>query len=546
MPIAWRDWGPEAFRLAKTADQPILLAITSPYPSICRVMDRDTWSDDEVARLAQAEYICVRVDADARPDVNERYSCGALPSTVFLTPEGDLLWGATFIPREDLRLTLVRLKAGYATNRAKLAEAIKERDTRITRAQLGIYDSRPEITEEIMRRTLRGILGTYDPLFGGFGKAPKLPLASSLRVLVLAFAESGGAEFEGVLIKSLDALGERGLFDPVEGGFFSCARNETWTQPETEKLLVDQAGLVEAFLDAGVVFESERYLETARRTLAFVAATLSDGAGLFHAGQSADAEYYTLPGRAHRPPVAPALYVDACAQMISAQIRAAAVLGDGSFAEAALKGLQRLLGEARDPKGGMLHSPGGAGGLLRDQVAVAAALLDAYEWSADERFLAEAERLLTHAMGSFWDRRDGGLLDRQPGRDELGELSKRRRRIAENASAARSLCRVGRHEEAKRILGSWPDYREDYGHHTAEYALAADACARPATLITLEYPSSDAALPAMRTAALRPVVARRVVKHVRSDARRAVVTRGEKSFAPVTRPDELGALLAGT
>jgi hypothetical protein len=543
MAIQWREWGPEAFRLAKAGDQPILLAITSPYPAICRVMDRDAWSDAEVARLAEAEYVCVRVDADARPDVNERYNCGALPSTVFLTPEGDLLWGATFIPREDLRLTLVRLKTGYATNRAKLAEAIKERDTRITRAQLGIYDSRPEITEEIMRRTLRGILGTYDPLFGGFGKAPKLPLASSLRLLVRAFAESGGSEFEGVLIKSLDALDERGLFDPVEGGFFTCSRNETWTQPETEKMLADQAGLAEAFLEAGVVFESERYLETARRTLGYVAAALSDGAGLFYAGQAADAEYYALPGRANKPPVAPAVYVDACAQMISAQLRAAAVLGEDARGAAAVKGLQRLLGEARDPKGGMLHAPGGTGGLLRDQVATAAALLDAYEWSADERFLAEADRLLSHAVSSFWDRRDGGLLDRQPGRDELGELSKRRRRIAENASAAISLSRLGRLDDAKRILGSWPDYREDYGHHTAEYALAADACVRPPTTITLEYPSSDEALPAMRTAALRPVVPRRVVKHARSEARRAVVTRGEKAFAPVTRPEELMALL---
>ncbi len=548
--MRWLDWGPDAFKLAKKGDKPVLLAITSPYPSICRLMDRETWSDADVAKFAEAEYVCVRVDADRFPDVNERYNCGALPSTVFLTPEGDLLWGATFIPPDDMRVTLARLKAGFETNRAKLAEAIKERDTRVTRAQLGVYDNPPEMSQEILRRTLRGIVGMYDPLFGGFGKAPKFPLAGSLAALLQAFSESGGGEFEGILLKTLDVIGDRGLFDPVEAGFFACSRSEAWTQPETEKLLADQAALIRIYLDAGQIFESPGYLAKGTATIDYVRRRLFDAErGLFLAGQAADPEYYIVDAAARAKRAAPevpaAAYVDGGALMVSTLLRAAVILPDDDLGASAVKSLQVLLGEGRDPKGGMAHTLVGeprVAGLLRDQVCVAAALLDAYEWAADDRFYAEAERLLDFTMDRFWDKRDGGLLDRITGRDELGELSKRRRRIGEAALAARSLARLGRHDEAKRVLTSFPDYREDYGHHSAEYAIAVDSLVGATTTITLEFPSSDAALPAMRTAALQLYVPRRNVRHVRGEARRAVVKRGGKETSAAT-PAELAKLL---
>jgi hypothetical protein len=541
-PVAWQEWGREPFARAKEKDLPVLLSITAPWSAVCRTMDRDTWADDEVARLANAEYVPVRVDADRRPDVNERYNCGAVPSTVFLTPEGDLLWGATFIPAQEMRITLVRLKDGFAANRAKLAEAIKERDTRVTRAQLGLYDRQVAMSDQIMRATLSGILASYDPLFGGFGKAPKFPLAPSLSVLVQAYRESGGPEFEGALVKTLDAISERGLFDPVDGGFFLCSRSEAWTQPETEKLLAEQAPLVRAFLDAGAALGEARYLEVARQTLQWARRRLWDpGRGLFRAGQVADAEYYVLDagGRARRgaPEVPDAVYADACAAAASMFLRAAAVFSDDDFATVALRCLESLRRLPRHEKVGVAHTPDGVFGLLRDQVALATALLDAFEWTGEEALRTEAVGLLDLVLARYWNRRDGGLLDRALGFEELGELARLRRRIAENAAAAAALVRVGRPADAERILSSWPDYREDYGHHTAEYAVAVDALVRPGTGVTI--PAGDA----WGRAALRPVVPRRTVARDAA-AKGATVRRGEKTET-VGTPEELEKKLSG-
>jgi hypothetical protein len=106
-----------------------------------------------------------------------------------------------------------------------------------------------------------------------------------------------------------------------------------------------------------------------------------------------------------------------------------------------------------------------------------------------------------------------------------------------------SLVRIGRRPEAQRVLESFPDYREDYGHHSAEYATAVDALVRPPITVTLEYPASDSALPGMRAAALRPVMSRRVVRHVRSEARRAVIRKGEGETT-AANPAELRERLA--
>src|SRR5687768_15375653 len=101
--IEWREWGPEAFRQAKEQDRPILLGISAVWCHWCHVMDETSYSDPEVIRLINERYVPIRVDNDQRPDVNRRYNMGGWPTTAFLTPDGEILHGGTYVPPQLMR-----------------------------------------------------------------------------------------------------------------------------------------------------------------------------------------------------------------------------------------------------------------------------------------------------------------------------------------------------------------------------------------------------------------------------------------------------------
>src|SRR5262245_43056037 len=192
-------------------------------------MDETTYGDAEVAGLLNQGYVAVRVDTDRRPDINERYNMGGWPTTAFLTPRGDLLGGTTFVPRDQMKQLLVQLKVGYQRERHRLKDEISRRDEKIAqvleRAPAGV----PALTIEIFRKTVRGIVATFDTLHGGFGNAPKFPLVASLRVVLQALYETQGPDFQQVILRTLDAMGDRGMFDSVAGGFFHYVTNDVWS-----------------------------------------------------------------------------------------------------------------------------------------------------------------------------------------------------------------------------------------------------------------------------------------------------------------------------
>src|SRR5262245_13703558 len=146
--VEWLDWGAETFRRGQAEDKPIRLAIVGAWDAWCRLMERDTYGDPHVAMLLNRDYIPVRVDADRRPDINERYNVGGWPSTVFLTPEGDLLWGAASIDPNQMKQVLVRLREGFAAQRAKLADAIRDRDAKVAQARAGVSPGPPVLGED--------------------------------------------------------------------------------------------------------------------------------------------------------------------------------------------------------------------------------------------------------------------------------------------------------------------------------------------------------------------------------------------------------------
>src|SRR6185295_8967591 len=274
--VRWYEWSDEAFRKAQAEDKPIVMDLTAPWSHGCKVMNEQTYGDEEVAAALNRDYVPVRVDCDRRPDINDRFNLGGWPTTAFLTPNAELLGGATFVARDQMKQLLVQLKAGYTANRHGIVEEIARRDEKIREALEPQFTGVPQLTMEIFRKTVRGIVATHDSLYGGFGKAPKFPLVPSLRVALQALQETQGPDFRQILTKTLDAMADRGMYDHEQGGFFHYVTNDTWTMARFEKLADDNAGLIRLYLDASLVMSQEKYQAKALHALEWARKRLLD------------------------------------------------------------------------------------------------------------------------------------------------------------------------------------------------------------------------------------------------------------------------------
>src|SRR6266571_6044876 len=124
--IKWREWGEDAFREAKETGKPVLLSLSAVWCHWCHVMDETSYSDEGVISFVNEHFIPVRVDNDQRPDVNARYNMGGWPTTAFLTPEGEILAGATYVPPEQMLEALPKVYTHFVSNRDEVSEKAVE------------------------------------------------------------------------------------------------------------------------------------------------------------------------------------------------------------------------------------------------------------------------------------------------------------------------------------------------------------------------------------------------------------------------------------
>ena len=215
--IAWRPWGEDAFREATQQDKPVLLAISAVWCHWCHVMDETSYTDDEVIRAVNESFIPIRVDNDQRPDVNRRYNMGGWPTTAFLTPDGEILNGATYIPPESMRHYLREVADIWRTKRDELGPRLRE----LKQHEAHAHDQQAgELDREIVSSVGALIRGQYDPEFGGFGREPKFPQAKLLRFLLDEHRRTGADDAARMLETTLGAMARGGMYDVVEGGFF--------------------------------------------------------------------------------------------------------------------------------------------------------------------------------------------------------------------------------------------------------------------------------------------------------------------------------------
>ena len=237
--INWLEWSDESFAEAQRGDKPILLDIGAVWCHWCHRMDADTYAEPQIASFINENFIPIRVDNDRRPDINARYNMGGWPTTAFLTPEGEIITGATYIPPTQMPSVMSQVMQAYRGNKAALLQQTAEIAHKREEASRARPRPDARISWGIVTQIVGSLARAYDPIYGGFGAEPKFPQAEAYDLLLTEYANGGQRDqrLTDMVVKSLTAMGTGGMYDHVEDGWFRYSTTRDWSIPHFEKML---------------------------------------------------------------------------------------------------------------------------------------------------------------------------------------------------------------------------------------------------------------------------------------------------------------------
>ncbi len=302
-PVDWHPWGPEALTKARQSGKPILLSIGYSACHWCHVMERESFESDQIAALMNEHFVCVKVDREERPDLDEIYmqatlalnhGQGGWPMTVFLTPEQEPIFAGTYFPPTDRWG-----RPGFASILTKVAEfwrkdpdGLRRQASELTKQlKESIRVASPvSVGEAELDQAAGQFADDFDPHYGGFGQAPKFPPATGLSFLLRRHHRTGDAKILMMVTKTLDAMAAGGMYDHIGGGFARYSTDERWLVPHFEKMLYDNALLARTYVDACQVTGNADYRRVAVETLDYIVREMTSPEGGFYSATDADSE----------------------------------------------------------------------------------------------------------------------------------------------------------------------------------------------------------------------------------------------------------------
>ncbi|OYQ35181.1 thioredoxin domain-containing protein [Niveispirillum lacus] len=301
-PVDWMGWGPEALTKAKAEGKPILLSVGYAACHWCHVMAHESFEHPVIASLMNRLFVNIKVDREERPDLDHIYQQalallgqqGGWPLTMFLTPDGHPFWGGTYFPperrwgRPGFPEVLQTVAQTFAEEPAKVQRNVKALATAMDNLSAG----RPgeAITDDTFIQVAEHLAQEVDPVWGGIGGAPKFPQPGIFELLWRAFCRTGQPHFASAVIQTLTRMGQGGIYDHLGGGFARYAVDAEWLVPHFEKMLYDNAQLIDLMLT--VWQETRDPLLKARitETADWVLAEMRAEGGGFAASLDADSE----------------------------------------------------------------------------------------------------------------------------------------------------------------------------------------------------------------------------------------------------------------
>jgi uncharacterized protein len=301
-PVDWWAWGPEALAEAKRANKPILLSVGYAACHWCHVMAHESFEDEAVAQAMNELFVNIKVDREERPDIDQIYMSalhhlgeqGGWPLTMFLTPAGEPIWGGTYFPKEsrygrpafvDVLHEVARLfheePEKIEQNRVALMARLEAAARTSGRATIGIAE---------LDNAAHQLGGLIDPVNGGTRGAPKFPQAALFELLWRGGLRTGESRYFAAVEITLDHICEGGIYDHLGGGFSRYSVDERWLVPHFEKMLYDNAQLLELLAVAYLRTGKTLYRERAVETLAWLKREMTTEEGAFSASLDADSE----------------------------------------------------------------------------------------------------------------------------------------------------------------------------------------------------------------------------------------------------------------
>ncbi len=313
-PVDWYAWGEEAFERARAEDKPIFLSIGYATCHWCHVMERECFEDTEVADVMNSGYICIKVDREERPDIDQVYMTvaqlishsGGWPLNIIMTPEKKPFFAGTYIPKRGrfdspgMMELLPHVKKLWLENRDdlvgsadKITKALVGMDAKLAVAEPGLETASPDAGVsglEWMDAAYKELADHFDPVNGGFGGASKFPTPHNLDFLIRHSARTGNDHALLMAEKTLKMMRLGGIFDHVGFGFHRYSTDARWMLPHFEKMLYDQALIADAYTEAYQATKNDFYKQTAREVMDYVLRDMTDNKGGFHSAQDADSE----------------------------------------------------------------------------------------------------------------------------------------------------------------------------------------------------------------------------------------------------------------
>jgi uncharacterized protein YyaL (SSP411 family) len=302
-PVHWQGWSAETLAAAKAADKPVLLSVGYAACHWCHVMAHESFEDPAIAALMNEHFVNIKVDREERPDLDAIYQHalallgeqGGWPLTMFLTPEGEPFWGGTYFPptsrwgRPGFPDVLRALSNAYRNDEEKIRSNVAQLKQAIGRLATpqGGGDVPLSLNDQVAERLVREV----DPFNGGIGDAPKFPQVGIFELIWRGWRRTRKQPMRDAVIRTLDAICQGGIYDHLGGGFARYSVDARWLAPHFEKMLYDNAQLVELLTLAWQETRSPLYQQRVAETIEWVEREMLTSGGGFASSLDADSEH---------------------------------------------------------------------------------------------------------------------------------------------------------------------------------------------------------------------------------------------------------------